>query len=304
VLLDTGDPPAAAAVADRVREAVAALGSRAGASTGVAARPQDAADAEQLVAIADARLYECKRAHGDRGSRGAALDSVIALAAALDLRDPSTAAHSRTVAQYAALTGTALGLPPARLQRLRLAGLLHDLGKIAVPDAVLHKPGALTDEEWALMRSHPEVGAQLCASAGLPDVAAWVRAHHERADGRGYPNGLRAEEIPLESAVLAVADAYEAMTADRPYRAAIPAEQAREKLRRCAGSQFDPRVVEAFLTATELAYAVGEMSLSQPSRTIVAEPLKAATTQPPPPAAEPPRAEPAPPAPAEPVVER
>jgi diguanylate cyclase (GGDEF)-like protein len=254
VLLIGADAASAPAVAERIEAAVTALEAPIGASTGIARHPADGAGAGELLARADARLYATKRTHHGRrrDRRGGPVDGVIALAAALDLRDPSTAAHSRTVASYVQLTAAALGLAAARVERLRLAGLLHDLGKIAVPDAVLHKDGPLTPDEWELMRGHPALGARMCVSAGLEDVAPWVRAHHERPDGAGYPDGLRSDEIPLEAAVLAVADAYEAMTADRPYRAGIGPDAARAELRRCAGTQFEPHVVDAFLAATAL----------------------------------------------------
>jgi HD-GYP domain-containing protein (c-di-GMP phosphodiesterase class II) len=125
--------------------------------------------------------------------------------------------------------------------------VLHDIGKLGVADAVLKKPGALTDEEWAEMRRHPELGARILDHANLRDISAWVLAHHERIDGRGYPLGLAGAEIPLEARILAVADAYEAMTADRAYRAALGHDAAQEELRAGAGTQFDPEIVEAFL---------------------------------------------------------
>ena len=128
----------------------------------------------------------------------------------------------------------ALGLAPARVDRQQAAGVLHDLGKLGIADAILHKPGALTDAEWKEMTRHPEIGARILEHAGLRDIAAWVLAHHERLDGRGYPFGLAADEIPLEARILAVADAYEAMIADRPYRRGMAAEDARAELERLA----------------------------------------------------------------------
>ena len=133
------------------------------------------------------------------------------------------------------------------MERLQAAGVLHDLGKLGIADAILHKPGRADDAEWQEMGRHPEIGARILEHAGLRDIAAWVLAHHERLDGRGYPSGLAGDEIPLEARILAVADAYEAMIADRPYRRGMPAEEARAELERCAGTQFDPTVVEAFL---------------------------------------------------------
>jgi HD-GYP domain-containing protein (c-di-GMP phosphodiesterase class II) len=132
--------------------------------------------------------------------------------------------------------------------RVRLAGILHDIGKVAVPDAILHKPGKPTEEEWATIRRHPELGAQILEHPSLADVRRWVAAHHERPDGKGYPLGLSGTAIPVEARILAVADAYEAMTSDRSYRASIGHEAARAELQRFAGSQFDPAVVEALRT--------------------------------------------------------
>jgi diguanylate cyclase (GGDEF)-like protein len=175
------------------------------------------------------------------------LAAVMLLAETLDIRDVGTAEHSRTVGRFARDTAAALGLAPARVDRLQAAGVLHDLGKLGIADAILHKAGALTDAEWKEVTRHPEIGARILEHAGLRDIAAWVLAHHERLDGRGYPSGLAADAIPLEARILAVADAYEAMIADRPYRAGMPAVQARAELERCAGTQFDPMVVEAFL---------------------------------------------------------
>jgi HD-GYP domain-containing protein (c-di-GMP phosphodiesterase class II) len=175
------------------------------------------------------------------------LDAVMLLAETLDLRDAGTAAHSRTVGRYVRDTAVALGFAEDDVAVLHAAGVLHDLGKLAVPDAILHKPGRLTDAEWAEIRRHPEVGARILENAGLHRIAGWVRAHHERVDGTGYPNQLRVDQIPLEARILAVADAYEAMTADRPYRPGMDREAARDELRRCAGTQFDEAVVAAFL---------------------------------------------------------
>ena len=175
------------------------------------------------------------------------LAAAMLLAEALDLRDPSTGRHSRTVGEYAREIATRLGLAPERVERIHAAGVLHDLGKLGIADAILYKPGALEDPEWEEMKRHPEIGARILLHAGLTDIAQWVRAHHERIDGRGYPDRLSAAEIPLEARILAVADAYEAMIADRPYRAGMAPDAAREELERCRDSQFDPAVVDAFL---------------------------------------------------------
>jgi len=190
------------------------------------------------------------RAAGEQSSE-LRLAAAMLLAETLDLRDAGTALHSRTVGAYARATAVVLGFGPDRVERIHAAGVLHDLGKLGIADAILHKPGALDSAEWREIQRHPEIGARILEHAGLRDIAAWVVAHHERVDGRGYPKALAGEQIPLEARILAVADAYEAMIADRPYRAGIPADAAREELLRCAGSQFDAAVVEAFLAALE-----------------------------------------------------
>ncbi len=179
------------------------------------------------------------------------LAAVMLLAEALDLRDASTALHSQTVGRLARRTAVQLGLSEAEVDRVQAAGVLHDLGKLGISDAILHKPGALDDAEWREMRRHPEIGARILEHAGMKDIAVWVRAHHERIDGRGYPAGLAGEQIPLQARILSVADSYEAMIADRPYRAGMAPRDAREELDRCADTQFDREVVGAFLSALD-----------------------------------------------------
>jgi HD-GYP domain-containing protein (c-di-GMP phosphodiesterase class II) len=140
-----------------------------------------------------------------------------------------------------------LGLSETQVRRVKLAGILHDIGKVNVPQSILCKPGSLDDDEWEIVKQHPELGAQILEHPDLDDVRGWVGAHHERPDGNGYPSGLAGRDLALEARILAVADAFEAMTSDRSYRLSIGFEAAREELRRCAGSQFDPRVVDALL---------------------------------------------------------
>jgi diguanylate cyclase (GGDEF)-like protein/putative nucleotidyltransferase with HDIG domain len=179
------------------------------------------------------------------------LGAVLTLVETVDIRDRGNSGHSQTAARYAARIARELGFSASAAERVRLAGLLHDVGKLGVPGSVLEKPGPLDESEWELVRKHPEVGARLLQDRGLDDVRDWVLAHHERPDGQGYPRGLGAEAIPLEARIVAVADAYEAMTTDRPYRAALSHEHARAELLAFAGSQFDRRVVDAFVRTLE-----------------------------------------------------
>jgi diguanylate cyclase (GGDEF)-like protein/putative nucleotidyltransferase with HDIG domain len=241
-------------------------------SIGIATFPAHADSSRSLSKAADRAVYHAKHrgrdqvvAYGPKIEDGPTesssmpretsshVDAVILLSETLDLRDISTSAHSQTVARYAAMIAEELGLDPVRKERIRLAGMVHDLGKIGVPDHVLLKPGSLTAAEWQQMQRHPEIGAQILDSASLPDLASWVLAHHERPDGTGYPLRLSGDAVSLEARILAVADAYEAMTSDRPYRAAMPAQAAREELLRHRGTQFDAAVVDALLRALKLA---------------------------------------------------
>ncbi|HEY7077533.1 MAG TPA: diguanylate cyclase [Solirubrobacteraceae bacterium] len=208
-------------------------------------RPDDEA-LEVLMAVADHGAAVLEQIAGEDADQHQ-LAAVLLLAESLDLRDAGTALHSQTVGELARATAEELGLPADRVERVRVAGVLHDVGKLAIPDAILHKPGKLNDAEWREMRRHPEIGARILAHAGLGDIAGWVQAHHERVDGRGYPLGLSDAAIPLEAKVLAVADAFEAMIADRPYRAGMDPAAALQELRECAGAQFDQAVVDAFL---------------------------------------------------------
>jgi diguanylate cyclase (GGDEF)-like protein len=176
------------------------------------------------------------------------LSTVEALANALEANDEYTSSHARWITDMALHVGSELGLDPKALKRLELGALFHDIGKIGVPEAILSKPGPLSDEEWKVVRLHPELGARILAPIErLEQVCEIVRHCHEHWDGSGYPSGLVADQIPLESRVILVCDAYHAMTTDRPYRRRLPVEEARRRLLESAGSQFDPRVVEVFL---------------------------------------------------------
>lgn len=236
-------------------------------SFGVAIYPQHGQTAASLLRAGDEAMFAAKyhgrnqslvytaaagqrlaSTAGERDVEGERFTlAMLDLAEAVDLRFSGSARHSETVGRYAEMTASALGLPEERIARVRLAGILHDVGKVLVPEAILKKPGSLTDEEFELIKHHPGHGGQIIDHPALSDVRAWVVAHHERPDGRGYPLGLSGDELPIEARILAVADAYEAMTCDRSYRAAIGHGEARTELERCAGSQFDPDVVAAFV---------------------------------------------------------
>jgi putative nucleotidyltransferase with HDIG domain len=178
-----------------------------------------------------------------------------ALAKAVDAKDSYTRSHCQTVSQFCAAIAIELGHGPERVAKLRLAGLLHDVGKIGISDAILRKPSALTDEEFELMKAHTRLGYDIVRGAELAEEARWILYHHERLDGSGYPHGLRGDEVPLESRVILVSDAFEAMTAGRPYRAGCPERKAFEELDRHAGTQFDPLCVAALRRALPVALA-------------------------------------------------
>jgi HD-GYP domain-containing protein (c-di-GMP phosphodiesterase class II) len=176
--------------------------------------------------------------------------SVQALASLLDLRDGYTGQHSGTVVALCEQVARRVGVTGDELEHLRIAAHLHDLGKIGVPDEILHKPGPLNDTEWAIMREHPVWGARALETIpGFRDAARAVRHHHERWDGGGYPDGLAGEKIPIGARVIAVCDAYEAMTSTRPYRPALAEPLARERIVAGTGSQFDPAAAWGLLEA-------------------------------------------------------
>jgi len=172
-----------------------------------------------------------------------------ALGSAIDTRDVGTHAHSRRVRGYSLAIARAHGVPESQMPDIERGVLLHDIGKIGIPDAILLKPGPLTPEEWKVMRSHPDIGRRIVEKIPfLRGAVPIVYNHHERWDGTGYPQGLRGEEIPLGPRIFALADALDAMTFDRPYSSAISFETARDEIKRCAGTHFDPAVVNTFLT--------------------------------------------------------
>jgi len=277
LLLPETDERGAFIVAERLRRAThrsfVDSGPGVAFSFGVATAPAHAADGVGLLRAADSAAAAAKDLGGDRtviysdevarmlaemgGQAGEELQlaTVIALAEALDIRDTGTGQHSHTVGRYAEMMARELGLAEERVERVRLAGLLHDIGKIGISDGVLSKPGPLDADEWQEMRTHPEIGARLLSRAEFEDLRAWILAHHERPDGLGYPHKLSGDQIPLEARILAVADAYEAMTADRCYRPALGESAARAELEAGAGTQFDAPVVAAFLRVLDTGQA-------------------------------------------------
>jgi putative nucleotidyltransferase with HDIG domain len=176
--------------------------------------------------------------------------SLARLSAAIEARDPYAKGHSSRVTVFAQAMARRMGLDKERVSILRLGALLHDVGKLAVPSSVLLKRGPLTEAEIGQMRRHPAAGARMLETLGAPaTILPVVLHHHERWDGAGYPAGRRGEEIPLEARVLCIVDSFDAMTSTRPYRAPRRPDEAWEELQRCAGTQFDPELVEAFAEA-------------------------------------------------------
>jgi diguanylate cyclase (GGDEF)-like protein/putative nucleotidyltransferase with HDIG domain len=242
-------------------------------SAGVVTYPQLGLDRSEIVTVADQALYLAKehgkgrvRAYhpdlgdlpafsglGDAPDREARLRAAASLAHAVDARDAYTGRHSYVVAQLSARVADLLGLNAEEVELVRLAGSLHDLGKLAIPEEILRKPGPLNDSEQLVLRRHPQIGFRMLRSLGVEPVSTWVLHHHERWDGRGYPHGLGGEEIPLGSRILFVADAYDAMTSDRIYQEHVAHEDAVAELERCAGTQFDPQVVAVFVNSVKRA---------------------------------------------------
>lgn len=193
---------------------------------------------QATIAISNAQLHQ--RLHE------AYLGSIKALAVAIDARDKYTFGHSEEVVKYARAIAKAMHLPRERIEILEHACWLHDIGKIGLPDSILNKPGKLSDEEWVKIKAHPVLGGEILNPLeSLKEIVPLVRQHHERCDGKGYPDGLKEEEIPLEARIIAVADAYGAMTSERPYRLAYSPAKAKRELKKHAGHQFDSQVVKA-----------------------------------------------------------
>ncbi|HEV2713483.1 MAG TPA: diguanylate cyclase [Gaiellaceae bacterium] len=251
------------------------------ASAGIASFPSQAFDRDELIRLADSALYWAKEhgknrvnvyrpevvelaelrrlAHGP--DRAARFRAAASLAKAVDARDTYTGSHSTRVAELGAWIASHLDLDAEQIELTRLAGSLHDLGKLAIPEEILRKPGPLTPPERLVLERHSQIGFRMLESLGVDPVADWVLHHHERWDGKGYPNGLAGEEIPLGARIIFVADAYDAMTSDRAYQGRLTAQEAIAELERCAGTQFDPQIVSVF--ARELGYSPATLAAAR-----------------------------------------
>jgi diguanylate cyclase (GGDEF)-like protein/putative nucleotidyltransferase with HDIG domain len=257
-------------VAERIRKTIAAKTSSKAppitASLGVANWPIDGVMKEEIISFADAALYRAKQTGRNRTcmssdvikpeaplvsveleARSRALSIIYALAATVDAKDHYTYGHSKKVSDYAVALAEAMSMSHEKIDIIRAAGLLHDIGKVGIPDSILNKKGTLNDEEWKLIKAHPKLGVEILRHViDLVNCLPVILHHHERFDGAGYPSGLKGEKIPLEARILAAADAFDAITSPRPYREQLSSQEALDELKRCAGTQFDPKVIEIF----------------------------------------------------------
>jgi len=257
-------------VAERVRRAIELKASikamSVTVSLGVASWPSDGVTKEEIIGCADAALYRAKQTGRNRTclssdivkpatpligeeleARRGALNIIYALAATVDAKDHYTYGHSKKVSEYSVVLSEALGLPEDRITTIRAAALLHDIGKIGIPDSILNKEGTLTEKEWEQVKAHPQDGVEILRHIiNLVNCLPAILHHHEHYDGSGYPSGLKGEDIPSEARILAIADAYDAITSLRPYRERLSPQQALDELKRCAGAQFDPELVDSF----------------------------------------------------------
>ncbi len=279
ILLPQTNIDAAYEVAERVRNRVA-LEVEGGyipvtTSLGLASWPADGIGPNAIMAAADAALYHAKRSGGnqshhistslpplddtmvghDSNEDSEALSTIYALATTVDARDHYTRSHSERAREYAIALAEALNLESREISRLETCALLHDIGKIGISDEILNKRGKLTAEEWEVIKGHPQLGATIASHARqLAPCLAGILHHHERYDGSGYPKRLKGEDIPLEARILAIADAFAAMTSDRPYSDALPDEEVLEEIKRGAGKQFDPHLVKVFLSVIKTTH--------------------------------------------------
>jgi diguanylate cyclase (GGDEF)-like protein len=256
----------ARSIIERIAETEVDVGQVLNMSAGVATYPQHGVERSELVRVADSALYVAKeqgkntvrvyrpdvieiaelRRLAEGPDRAARLRAAASLAHAVDARDAYTGSHSYMVGELAARVAKRMGLDSEAIELTRLAGSLHDLGKLAIPEEILRKPGPLNEAERLVLERHPQIGYRMLDSLGVEPVATWVLHHHERWDGNGYPEQKAGPEIPLGARILFVADAYDAMTTDRVYRGRLSHDRAIAELERCAGTQFDPDVVAAF----------------------------------------------------------
>jgi diguanylate cyclase (GGDEF)-like protein/putative nucleotidyltransferase with HDIG domain len=252
-------------------------------SAGIATVPAEGIDRDELVRRADSALYWAKEYGKDQvrvyrpdvveiaelkrlaagPDRAARFRAAASLAKAVDARDAYTGSHSERVADLAARLATRLGVNREQVELTRLAASLHDLGKLAIPEEILRKPGPLSETERLVLERHPQIGFRMLESLGVNPVAEWVLHHHERWDGSGYPDGVAGETIPLGARIIFVADAYDAMTSDRVYRERLSDDETIAELERCAGTQFDPMVVAAL--AEELGLVRDESAIAVPA---------------------------------------
>jgi putative nucleotidyltransferase with HDIG domain len=196
------------------------------------------------------------------------LETIRTLAAAIDAKDRYTRGHSERVSSYSMAIARHLGLNQEEVFRVRIASILHDVGKLGVRDGILNKPGGLTEEEFAVMRQHPDIGAQIMSPIRmLKDIIPGIRNHHETWDGKGYPDQLQGEEIPMVARIIGVADTFDAMTTTRPYQKAMELDYVLKKMRSMSGTRFDPAVVEALLAAVQAG------DVTPPPRPVADEPV-------------------------------
>jgi diguanylate cyclase (GGDEF)-like protein/putative nucleotidyltransferase with HDIG domain len=256
-------------VGERIRKTIASKASikttPVTVSLGISNWPADGVMKEETVRAADTALYKAKQAGRNRTclstevgktgikvigvelARSQTMSIIYALAATLDAKDHYTYGHSKKVSDYAVALAEELGYVQDRVEIIRAAGLLHDIGKIGIPDSILNKEGPLTAEEWEPVKTHPKLGIEILKHVvDLAECLPAILHHHEHYDGNGYISGLKGENIPIEARILSIADAYDAITSPRPYHNQLPLQDALDELKRCAGTQFDPELVEIF----------------------------------------------------------